>query len=208
MNQIPARQIRASFHDKTIRVYQAYGDAIADAALEAGTFVAPSFKMSRMTWIKPSFLWMMYRCGWAQKDAGQNRVLAIDIDRIGWEWALAHSVLSEAGNLADKAQARALLDANPVRVQWDPERNLHFHPLQHRSIQVGLTGEAVDHYVHRWIVNIEEITELAVEIGGLVTAGQLDKATKLLPLETPYPVSNELGQHIELTTMERPDHAG
>ena len=21
-----------------------------------------------MTWIKPSFLWMMYRCGWTEKD--------------------------------------------------------------------------------------------------------------------------------------------
>lgn len=37
--------------------------------------------MERMTWIKPSFLWMMYRAGWGFKDKGQRRVLAIDISR-------------------------------------------------------------------------------------------------------------------------------
>ncbi|WP_422570328.1 DUF4291 family protein, partial [Erwinia billingiae] len=29
-----------------------------------------------MTWIKPSFLWMMYRSGWGMKDPGQKRILA------------------------------------------------------------------------------------------------------------------------------------
>ncbi len=54
------RQVRAVFDAESILVYQAYGHEIADAALAAGTFVAP-FNMNRMTWIKPSFLWMMYR---------------------------------------------------------------------------------------------------------------------------------------------------
>jgi hypothetical protein len=58
----PARQVRAVFDPETVIVYQAYRHAFADAALAAGTFVAP-FSMNRMTWIKPSFLWMMYRCG-------------------------------------------------------------------------------------------------------------------------------------------------
>jgi hypothetical protein len=44
-------------------------------------------------WIKPSFLWMMYRCGWATKPL-QERVLAVEITRTGFEWALAHSCLS------------------------------------------------------------------------------------------------------------------
>ena len=48
--------IRAVYGEHTIRVYQAYSDPIADAALAHGTFVSPSFKMERMTWIKPSFL--------------------------------------------------------------------------------------------------------------------------------------------------------
>ena len=56
MNQ---NTIRAVYGEHTIRVYQAYSDPIADAALAHGTFVSPPFKMERMTWIKPSFLWMM-----------------------------------------------------------------------------------------------------------------------------------------------------
>src|SRR5215470_19069983 len=86
----PYRQIRALYTDNTITVYQAYPPEIAGCALRAGRFVPP-FKLDRMTWIKPSFLWMMYRCGWGYKDPNQERVLAIDISRSGFEWALAHS---------------------------------------------------------------------------------------------------------------------
>jgi len=68
--------IRARFDHDTIRVYQAYRRDIAHAALNAGTFVAP-FSMTRMTWIKPSFNWMMYRCGHASKE-DQEVVLAVD----------------------------------------------------------------------------------------------------------------------------------
>lgn len=84
--------VRAIFDEHTVRVYQAYPVAIADAAIKAGTFVAP-FTMDRMTWIKPSFNWMMYRCGFASKPR-QERVLAIDVTRSGFEWALAHAARS------------------------------------------------------------------------------------------------------------------
>ena len=69
----PAREIRALYSDTTIRVYQAYSNEIADTAIRNGTFISPPFKMGRMTWIKPSFLWMMYRAGWGFKEAGQSR---------------------------------------------------------------------------------------------------------------------------------------
>ena len=58
----PYRQVRALFDDETVTVYQAYSSSIAGPAVEAQTFVAP-FKTDRMSWIKPSFLWMMYRSG-------------------------------------------------------------------------------------------------------------------------------------------------
>lgn len=48
----PVRQIRAVYDDKTLRVYQAYSDAIADTALHHGRFVSPPFSMTRMTWIE------------------------------------------------------------------------------------------------------------------------------------------------------------
>ena len=46
-----------------------------------------------MTWIKPSFLWMMYRSGWGTK-TDQERILAIDITREGFNTILSGVVLS------------------------------------------------------------------------------------------------------------------
>jgi hypothetical protein len=199
MNSAPTRQIRAHYNDDTIRVYQAYSNEIAEAALAAKRFVAPPFKMSRMTWIKPSFLWMMYRCGWAAKDDGQRRVLAVDISREGWEWALLNCALSNEGARLDKQEARALMDSKPVRVQWDPERDLHFQPLAHRSIQVGLAADAVDKYVHEWIVDIQDVTQLAIEIGELVAGADLTTARSLLPIEWVYPTPPDVAQKIGIT---------
>lgn len=84
--------IRAFYSERSIRVYQAYAPAIAEAALRAGRF-GPPFKRKRMTWIKPSLNWMMYRCGFASKPA-QEMVLGIDITREGFEWALRRAALS------------------------------------------------------------------------------------------------------------------
>lgn len=136
---IPERQIRATYDESTIRVYQAYPDAITDAALTNGTFTSPPFKMERMTWIKPSFLWMMYRAGWGFKDAGQQRILAIDISRAGFEWALEHGCLSHADASMSKDEWSAKKEASPVRIQWDPERDLLLRPQAHRAIQIGLS---------------------------------------------------------------------
>jgi len=88
----PQREIRANYSDDTIRVYQAYSREIAEPALAAQRFVSP-FKMTRMTWIKPSFFWMMYRSGWATKP-GQERILAIDIERCEFDWSLLQGCLS------------------------------------------------------------------------------------------------------------------
>ena len=138
---VPYRQIRALYTDSTFTVYQAYSPAIAEAALAAGTFVPP-FSRGRATWIKPSFLWMAYRSGWAGKH-GQERVLAIEITRAGLHWALEHACLShyEPGTYADHTAWRHRMDTACVRIQWDPERDLRHEPVGHRSIQIGLTGQ-------------------------------------------------------------------
>ena len=60
MKKEEEKNIYAVFDDKTIRVYQAYNNEIADEALKLGRF-GSKFSLTRMTWIKPSFLWMMYR---------------------------------------------------------------------------------------------------------------------------------------------------
>jgi hypothetical protein len=145
--------------------------------------------MDRMTWIKPSFLWMMYRAGWGFKDEGQRRILAIDMSREGFEWALAHSCPSHPEPSMSHQDWTNLKDASPVRVQWDPERDLHLQPLSYRAIQIGLSGEAVPLFVNQWIKRITDIADLANVIHGLVKDDKLDQAQALLPVERPYELS-------------------
>ncbi|MGW1759649.1 DUF4291 domain-containing protein [Streptomyces mirabilis] len=144
-------------------------------------------------WIKPSFLWMMYRCGWATK-AGQETVLAVEITRDGFEWALRHSCPSSyvRGLHPDRSTWQRRLKRAPARVQWDPERDPHLRPLTYRSLQLGLSGEAVKRYADEWTVAISDVTPLAREIHELVRRSELDAAAALLPKERPYPAGDEL----------------
>jgi hypothetical protein len=190
---VPVRQIRARYSADTITVYQAYPPEIAEPALAAGRFVSP-FKRERMTWIKPSFLWMMYRSGWAEKP-GQERVLAVEITRAGFEWALTHACLSsfDRSRHDDRAAWSRQLKTSPVRVQWDPERSLRMQPLPYRSLQVGLSGAAVDRYVDEWSVAVTDATPSVRMIRDLLRAGDEPAATALLPAERPYPLPPEVG---------------
>ena len=187
MNDIPERQIRAHYDDRVIRVYQAYSDAIADLALERQTFVSPPFKMERMTWIKPSFLWMMYRAGWGEKEPAQKRILAIDITRKGFEWALAQGCPSNPAPGMDNATWEQLKASSPVRIQWDPERDVFLRRLPHRAIQIGLSREAVRSYCDDWIQSITDISTLARSIHEMVNAGRIEEAKSAIPSERPYP---------------------
>ncbi|TCO40940.1 uncharacterized protein DUF4291 [Kribbella antiqua] len=199
MEQTPYRQIRALYDDETIAVYQAYAPEIAEPALAAGTFVPP-FGFNRMTWIKPSFLWMAYRSGWATKP-GQTRVLRIHLKRAGFEWALAHSCLSHYDPAHHESEQawRETLATSPVRIQWDPEQTLTLQPQPKiRSIQIGLSPEAVHHYVHDWITTIEDATPAMHEIHHLSQTNPT-QANTLLPQERPYPLPPTLTTHIAPT---------
>lgn len=136
----PQHEIRALHTGTTVTVYQAYSPALGVPAARDGRF-PPAWKRDRMTWIKPSFLWMMYRCGWAAKE-GQETVLAVEISREGFDWALANAELShyERGVHPDRATWQRTLRRAPARVQWDPERDLHLNRLPYRSLQLGLAG--------------------------------------------------------------------
>ena len=188
--------VRAAYTAETITVYQAYGPQIADPAVRAGTFVPP-FSRDRMTWIKPSFGWMMHRCGWAGKP-GQERVLAIEISRAGFEWALAHSCLShhQPGLHASPDAWAAMKDSSPVRIQWDPDRSLAGERLGHRAVQVGLSGDAVRRYAGEWILSISDITAVARAIGQLAPADRADEAARRLPAERVYPLGPVLAARI------------
>ncbi|MBT2382034.1 DUF4291 domain-containing protein [Streptomyces sp. ISL-11] len=192
----PKHRIRALHTASTVTVYQAYAPEIGLPAARQGRFPA-SWKRDRMTWIKPSFLWMMYRCGWGAKE-GQQTVLAVEIARDGFDWALEHACLShyEHGLHPDQQAWKRELKRAPARVQWDPERDLNLRPLPHRSLQLGLTGEAARRYADEWTVSITDITALAHRIHAHVRDGDLDAARRLLPRERPYPVRDGLLDHL------------
>jgi hypothetical protein len=191
-----SRQIRAQFNAQALIVYQAFSPEIARPAIQAQTFVPP-FGMGRMTWIKPSFLWMMYRSAWGSAP-GQEHILAVEITREGFEWALGHSCLShfDPAAHASEQEWREQLAASPVRIQWDPDKDLHLQPLPVRAIQVGLSREAVHRYVSEWIRSIRDVTEDAHHIKGLVDAGRLCEAEERLPKEPVYPLTDDLRRRI------------
>jgi hypothetical protein len=165
-------QIRASYTPTTITVYQAYNKTIATCALSTQSLNVPTFKSDRMTWIKPSFPWILYRSGHATKP-NQEHILALHLTREGFEQALKWS-----GRREDGAE---------VRVQWDPERGMEFEGLGWRSIQIGLSGRAVgEGLLGGWVVGIEDVTEVARRIGELVRVGKGEEAKGLLPKEEVY----------------------
>lgn len=190
------KEVRAYYTKDFIRVYQAYGDDIVQDIEKKGTFSQPSFLFSRMTWIKPSFCWMMYRSGWGYKDAKQNNILAIDMTHEGFSWCLKHAVLSKKHSDLSIEEFIKLKENNPVVIQWDPERDIQLNKLDYRSIQIGIKGEAVEKYVNEWIVNITNITEKCQHIKDLIDDKEIEKAKLLLPEERIYLLDKSDYSHI------------
>lgn len=194
---VAEREIRAFYTNDFIRVYQAFNNSIADSAIKNKQFVCPPFKTERTTWIKPSFLWMMYRSGWATK-SNQERVLAIDITYNGFEWALRHSCLSHFDKMIyeNEDNWKNIRAISPVVIQWDPERDIFLNKLPQRTIQIGLLPESSKLYISKWIINISDMTEIIHEIKSLIDKQKLEEARKLLPEERVYPITTDIKEKI------------
>ncbi len=202
------REIRADYDATSIVVYQAYPKSIAEAALKAGTFVAP-FSFGRMTWIKPSFLWLMERSNWGQK-SGQEYILAVRISRLGWEEALSHAVLthSQKGIYRDADDWRRQFEDALVHVQWDPERSLRGAAQDYGSIQVGLSRHIIEKYVQEWIISISNYTPLVRKMNGLLQSGQATKAKVFLPRERVYFLPGKIARRLGMLGMEAQETRG
>ncbi len=190
------RQVRADFDSSSLVVYQAYRPEIAEAALKAGRFVPP-FSLSRMTWIKPSFLWMMERSGWASK-SGQERVLAVRLSRSVFESLLEEAVLThpEAILYPDADSWRRQLEQARVHVQWDPERDLRGRKLDYRSLQVGISRHLIEDYALRWVLELRDMTPLAHKLKNMLREGKHTQAEKLLPRERLYPLPSAIARRL------------
>lgn len=192
------RHILATFDGEAIVVYQAFRPAIGHWAAEHGRF-GGEFSFARMSWIKTSFLWMMYRSGWATKP-GQEVVLAIGLKRAGFDAILAEAVPStfDPACCEDEATWSAAVARSTVRLQWDPDRTPGGGPLGRRAIQLGLRGETLARYAREWILDIEDITDFVREQAAYIPAET--RQGLLVPSVGVYrPASDELSAHIGLS---------
>jgi hypothetical protein len=189
-------EIRAAYDSRSIIVYQAYPKAIALPAVQNNRFVPP-FSLNRMTWIKPSFLWLMARSNWGLK-SGQEMILAIRVTRQGWEEALSQAVLTsyDPRVYCHYDEWAAQFEKALVHVQWDPERTLRGKSLPVNSIQVGLSRHIIEKYVNEWTMEIRDVTPLVRKIHELLQQGLEAKARGFLPKERVYPLNQPLAQHI------------
>jgi len=184
-----SRQILAAFDNAGVFVYQAFNPGIVEAALARGTF-GPGFNLDRMTWIKPSLGWMLYRSGYATKH-NQERILAVKLSHDGFRTILSRAVPTTFDERVHRSinEWREALRATEVRVQWDPDRDLRLRKLERRAIQLGISGKTVRQYVEEWIVGLEDVTPLARAIQQAMEKRQPLPA---VPEERVYPLDREL----------------
>ncbi len=157
------RHILAQFDDHSIVVYQAYRPAIARFAVEQQRF-GGEFSFARMSWVKPNFLWMMYRSGWASKE-GQERILAVTLKRAFFDEVLAAAVPSsfKAESCGPHEAWTHALATSEVRLQWDPDHDPHGGKLERRAIQLGLRGEMLRRYGGEELLSIDDITPFVIQ---------------------------------------------
>ncbi|HAS44620.1 MAG TPA: DUF4291 domain-containing protein [Microscillaceae bacterium] len=193
------QEIRADYNRETITVYQAYGKNIALPAIKNQKFESP-FSFKRMTWIKPSYLWLMERSNWGQK-SNQEYILGIKISRTHWEWALSLGILTHPDQAiyASGWEWEQLFEKARVHIQWDPERNINGGKTQVRSIQVGIGRQLIEEYNEAWITEIVDLTPLTKKIYALRKQGKYKEAKRLLPPEKIYPLPLEIGKKIGLS---------
>lgn len=190
------QEIRAEFDKETVTVYQAYNKNIALSAIKNNKFEKP-FSFNRMTWIKPSFLWLMERSNWGNK-SNQDYILKIKIKRECWERALSIGVLTDpdmqvysTGYEWEKQFKEA-----KVHIQWDPERTLKGGKLKERTIQVGISRYLIEEYNNDWISEIDDLTPLVKKMNQLRRAGKYKEMKRLLPNEKLYPLNKEIEKRI------------
>jgi hypothetical protein len=164
--QLPTqgKHIIAQSDDDTITVYQAYNNAIANFAVANQRFGGSSYSFSRMTWVKPNFMWMMYRAGWATKE-NQERILAIKIKHEGFNKILTEAVHSSfQGDVYESQEEwKTRLANSKVRLQWDPDHNPRGEKLERKAIQLGIRGEVLHQLNKEWITEISDITDFVKE---------------------------------------------
>jgi hypothetical protein len=157
------RHILAQFDADSIYVYQAYRPSIARFAAEHQRF-GGDFAFGRMSWIKPNFLWMMYRSGWATKE-DQEHVLAVRLRRTFFDELLRAAIPSgfDPRRFATREKWQAAVASSDVRLQWDPDHDPAGKPLERRALQLGLRGAALRRYGEPELISVQDVTPFVAE---------------------------------------------
>ncbi len=190
--------IMAQFNEKTIVVYQSYRNEIGHFAAK-NQFFGGAFSLERMTWIKPNFLWMMYRNGWGKKE-GQEVVLAIHLKRDAFERYLRNAVYSSFHQVEGQTEEEWKKDiqTSNVRLQWDPDHDPYGVKLERRAIQIGLRNECIKSYAKEDIVSIEDISCFVAEQYEYVKHNRLELL--MTPIEKPLIFEDsELNKKLKLS---------
>ena len=150
--------ILAQYTEEYIVVYQAYNPSIGYFAVE-NQFFGGGFRYSRMSWIKPNFLWMMYRSGWGIKE-NQEITLAIKLKLDFFEQILQNSITSSfcSKRYQDFTAWQKALTLSNVRLQWDPDHDPKGKKETRRAVQLGLRNEMLEPFKGDGIIEIEDIS--------------------------------------------------
>ena len=158
------KKIIALYDEKCIYLYQAFGKEIAKEALQRQV-LGEQFHLDRLSWIKPSFAWMLYRSHYAEKP-GQEHILRIAISHNNFKNILRVAIptTQDSHLFASGKEWRKKLRLSDVRYQWDPDRDFSLQKINRRAIQLGLQREVLRSYARKWILSIDDVTHLAKKI--------------------------------------------
>jgi hypothetical protein len=183
------RHILAHYDDSSIIVYQAYRPSIGKFAIENGRLGGPEFSFSRMSWIKPNFLWMMYRSGWGMKE-GQEVTLALRIRRAFFDDIVAQAVSSsyQTDYPGGREAWSAALGKSEVRLQWDPDHSPTGEKQERRAIQLGLRGQVLEAFAGPELIEVIDLSDFVASQRPYVTESMI--ATLRTPSERVYPFND------------------
>jgi len=197
------RHILAHYDADSIVVYQAYRPSIGHYAVKHGAF-GGEFSYSRMSWIKPNFLWMMYRSGWGTKE-GQEITLGLRLRRPFFDSILAQAVASSL-NQSDQASQeewQASLASSNVRLQWDPDHDPSGNAIARRAIQLGLRGPVLEDFGKRELIEVIDMTEFVAEQRALLS--RVGVGALRTPVERIYvPDAVAIGRRLKLDRAPAP----
>ncbi|MCB9641220.1 MAG: DUF4291 family protein [Myxococcales bacterium] len=177
------RWIRAMFDVEGVYVYQAFKDNIVQEALRLGHF-GKGFGLERMTWIKPSFGWILHRSGYATKHR-QTRIVRVKIPHEHFLGLLQQAVSTSYDRDAYPSQSawQLALDRSEVLVQWDPERDIWSRPTGERAIQLGIRGDSIKHYALDWPLSVEDVTPWAHRLRQSIDGGVMWEDAAMAAIE-------------------------